>query len=230
MVAGRELWALQSFEEAGEEFSDVLDDAKDDPLASYQLAIWLRGIEAYSYSIVGAANIIKAANAETLDVPPYLARMRYPAFYSDLVLPAAQARGIDPLLLFALVRQESLFDRYATAAAGEKGLTQVIPSTGDYIATQLDWPSYQHAVLFRPYASIAFGAYYLWEQLNRFDFNVPVALAGYNAGPGNAINWLETSGSDPDLFVEAIGIEGTRGYVQRIYEHYHVYRVLYGAG
>lgn len=230
VVAGAELWALQAVNEAGEEFSSLLDDHKFDPLTSYQLAIWLRGIGVYTYSIVGAANILKAANVETLDAPPYLARMRYPAFYSDLVLPEAQARGIDPLLLFALIRQESLFDRYATAAAGEKGLTQVIPSTADYIARQLAWPNYQPTVLFRPYASVAFGAYYLWEQLNRFDFNPPVALAAYNAGPGNAAAWLETAGSDPDLFMEAIAFSGTRLYVQRIYEHYQVYRQLYGAG
>jgi len=84
--------------------------------------------------------------------------------------------------------------------------------------------------LFRPYASIAFGAYYLWEQLNGFEFNTVVGLAAYNAGPGNAASWLATSGSDPDFFVEAIGFPSTRLYVQRIYEHYHTYRQLYGAG
>ena len=111
-------------------------------------------------------------------------------------------RNFDPLVLFALIRQESLFNRYATAAAGEKGLTQVIPPTGDHIAQRLNWPNYQHADLFKPYASIAFGAYYLWEQLNLFDGSVPVALAAYNAGPGNAMSWLAESGPDPDLFVE----------------------------
>ncbi len=230
VVAGHELWALLAVEEAGEEFSSLLDEFKDDPLASYQLAIWLRGIGAYSYSVVGAANVIKRAGIATLQAPPYLARMRYPVFYSDLVIPEAQARGIDPLVLFALIRQESLFDRYATAAAGEKGLTQVIPSTADYIAGRLNWPDYQPSDLFRPYVSVAFGAYYLWEQLNRFDWNVVVGLAAYNAGPGNAATWLEASGSDPDLFVEAITIEGARLYVQRIYEHYHIYRQLYGIG
>lgn len=230
VVAGRELWALLAVYEAGDEFSALLDEFEHDPLASYQLAIWLRSIGAYSYSITGAANVIKQANMTTLQVPAYLARMRYPAYYLDLVIPAMQARGLDPLLLLALIRQESLFDRYATAAAGEKGLTQVIPSTGDYIASRLEWPDYHHAVLFRPYASIAFGAYYLWEQISRFDFNTVVGLAAYNAGPGNASTWLATSGSDPDFFVEAIGFESTQLYVRRIYEHYHTYRRLYGAG
>ncbi len=229
-VAGRELWALQLFTQASEEFTSLLEQYRDDPLASYQLAIWLRGLGAYPESIVGAANVIRRANIDTLQAPPYLARMRYPIFYRDLVIQAAQERGLDPLLLFALIRQESLFDRYATAAAGEKGLTQVIPSTGDYIAGQLNWPDYQHTDLFRPYASVAFGAYYLWEQLSRFNFNVVAGLAGYNAGPGWASEWLAASGGDPDLFMEAISIDGARRYVQLIYEHYNIYRRLYGAG
>lgn len=230
LIAGRELWAVLAVTEASEEFYSLLDEYKDDPLASYQLAIWLRGIGAYPHSITGVANILKKANVPTLAAPAYLARMRYPIFYSDLVIPEAQRYGFDPLLLFALIRQESLFDRYATAAAGEKGLTQVIPSTGDYIATRLNWPDYDHSDLFRPYASIAFGAYYLWEQLSRFGFNIPVGLAAYNAGPGNAASWLEATGSDPDVFIEGIGFEGTRTYVRRLYEHYHVYRQLYGTG
>ncbi len=229
-IAGRELWAVLSVNEASTEFYSLLDDHKEDPLASYQLAIWLRGIGAYPHSIVGAANIIEAANIPTMAAPPYLARMRYPAFYSDLVIPAAQARGLDPLLLLSLIRQESLFDRYATAAAGEKGLTQVIPGTGDHIASRLEWPDYQHTDLFRPYASIAFGAYYLWEQINLFDGNTVVGLAAYNAGPGNAAAWLEESGYDDDRFVEAIGFSSTQAYVRRIYEHYSVYRQLYGNG
>ena len=133
-------------------------------------------------------------------------------------------------LYFCTVSLESLFDTTATAAAGEKGLTQVIPGTAEYIANQLQWPNYQHSVLFRPYAGIAFGAYYLDEQLERFDGNVPAALAGYNAGPGRALDWLSLAGGDPDLFMATITIDSTRGYVQRIYGFYNIYRALYGEG
>ena len=48
----------------------------------------------------------------------------------------AEERAIDPLLMLSLIRQESLFNTLATAAAGEKGLTQVIPPTAQYIADQ----------------------------------------------------------------------------------------------
>ncbi len=230
LVRGSELWAVAAYNEAQAEFDDLLAGFETDGLSSFQIAIYLRSIGAYRASIQAAANVIRAAGIATLDAPPYIARMRYPTYYLDVVLTTAQQHSIDPLLVFSLIRHESLFDTYATAAAGEKGLTQVIPSTGEYIANQLQWPNYQHSDLFRPYAGIAFGAYYLWEQLDRFDFNVPAALSGYNAGPGRAATWLELSGGDPDLFVATISIDSTRLYVQRIYSYYNIYRTLYGAG
>ncbi|MBC7810887.1 MAG: hypothetical protein H7175_07075, partial [Burkholderiales bacterium] len=45
-----------------------------------------------------------------------------------------------------------------------------------------------------------------------------------------AYNWLQVSGSDPDLFMTNISIDSTRGYVQRIYGYHNVYRALYGVG
>lgn len=230
LIRGQELWALAAFSSAKTEFSDLVEAFKADGLASYQLAVYFRERGIYTSSIVAAANVIRAGGVSTLDAPEYLARMRYPIYYNDVVLPVSQQFGIDPLLLFSLIRHESLFDATATAAAGEKGLTQVIPSTGEYIAEQLGWPDYQHTDLFRPYAGVTFGAYYLSEQLNRFDRNAYAALAGYNAGPGRAYDWLALSNGDPDLFMEAITIDSTRLYVQRIYSSYNIYRALYGAG
>ncbi|RMG88272.1 MAG: hypothetical protein D6712_03920, partial [Chloroflexi bacterium] len=171
LVRGRELWAVGAYGDAEEEFTTLLDNLREqnDALSAYQLAIYFRSIGAYMPSIVAAADVIKIAGVTTLQAPPYIARMRYPAYYLDVILDIQARWGTDPLLVLSLIRRESLFDAYATAAAGEKGLMQVIPSTGDYIAEQLNWPDYQHSDLFRPYAAIEFGAYYLQEQLQLFD-------------------------------------------------------------
>jgi soluble lytic murein transglycosylase len=229
LIRGNELWAVGAYEEAEVEFGDAIEANKDNALTSFQLAIFLRGLGAYQPSILAAANIVQSAGGATLAVPPYIARMRYPTYYQEVVVESAQRHNLDPLLLFALIRHESLFDPNATAAAGEKGLTQVIPATAEYIAQQLAWPNFQQTDLFRPYVGAEFGAYFLAEQVNRFDGNVQAALAGYNAGPGRAIQWLDLSGGDPDQFMTAITIDSTRTYVQRIYGFYSIYRALYGA-
>lgn len=229
MLRGRELWVVGAYDSAVDEFFSIINEYSRDGLASYQLAVELRIMGAYYPSIFAAANVIIASGVSTLDAPPYIARMRYPAYYRDVVLEASTERDIDPLVMFSLIRHESLFNTFATAAAGEKGMTQVIPQTGDYIAQQLDWPDYQHSDLFRPYAGVAFGAYFLDENLERFDGNTYAALAGYNAGPGRAIDWLALSGGDPDRFMAAISISSTRLYIQLIYRNYNIYRALYGA-
>lgn len=232
MVRGRELYAVSAFDEAFIEFEDLVDQARDEgnALDSYRLAIYLRGLGIYRESIIAAADVIIASGTGTLEAPPFLARMRFPAYYIDVIQPVATARGIDPLLMLSLIRQESLFNTFATAGAGEKGMMQVIPSTGQYIAEQLNWPDYQHSDLFRPYAGVAFGAFYLDEQLELFDQNAIAALAAYNAGPGRAYDWNALAGGDPDLFMTTITIDSTRRYVQFIYRNYNIYRALYGRG
>ncbi|MBK9125673.1 MAG: tetratricopeptide repeat protein [Chloroflexi bacterium] len=226
---GQALWDLGLFEAAEAEILDLLEAMKDDLATSYALALALSEMGVYYPSQQAAANLIAAAGVGTLDVPPSIARLRFPVPYADLVVQQATEREFNPLLLFALIRHESLFDTTATAAAGEKGLTQVIPGTGDYIAGLLAWPDYEHSDLFQPQAGIAFGAAYLDEQLDRFGQDAVAALAGYNAGPGRAIAWREAAGPGDDAFINAIAIGSTRLYVQRIYTFFTIYRALYGA-
>ncbi len=230
IVRGRELWAVGAFADAEDEFYDVLEDYELDGLASYQLAIFFRILGSYTPSMQGAANMITAAGLSTVQAPAYIARMRYPLFYLETLQRIAQEYDLDPLLLASLIRHESLFNTNATGGAGEKGLTQVIPSTGEYIAEQINWPDYQHRDLFRPHAGIEFGAYYLSEQMQRFNRNPYAALAGYNAGPGRSQQWLQLSGGAPDAFMSTITIESVQRYIQRIYRNYNIYRTLYGKG
>lgn len=230
-VRGQELWTVAAYDEAQDEFDSILDEAREagDVLRAYQMAIYLRDLGAYLPSIVAAADVIVAAQVPTLDAPAYIARMRYPAYYVDLVQPQAAQYGFDPLLMLALMRQESLFDATAVSIANAKGLTQVIPSTATYIAGQLNWPDFQDSDLFKPYVGVAFGAYYLDEQLRLFDGNKAAALAAYNAGPGYTLDWVRLSGGDVDALVATITFDETKRYVQRIYSHYTIYRALYGA-
>lgn len=230
MIRGQELWTVAAYDEAQDEFDALLDEARGnrDALRAYQLAHFFRDIGDFYSSIVAAADVIVASGQSTLEVPPYIARMRYPAYFVGLVEEQATAYGFDPLLMLGLIRQESLFNPNATSVANALGLAQVIPSTAQYIAEELNWQNFSPSDLYRPYVGVAFGAFYLDEQLRIFDGNKAAALAAYNAGPGYTLDWVNLSGGDVDSLVATITFDETKRYVQRIYSHYTIYRELYG--
>lgn len=231
LIRGEELWGLAAYQEALTEFTGLLDEARTnkDALTSYQLAVYLRERGAFSSSIVAAADVIVASGVPTLQAPAYIARMRYPIYYAHLVQAHQAKYGFDALVLFALMRQESLYNTNAISSAQARGLTQVIPSTGRYIAGKLNYPNFQDADLYRPHVGVAFGAFYLDEQLRLFKGNVAAALAAYNAGPGRALDWVKLSGGGIDAMMVTIQFAETRSYLERIYSHYAIYRALYGA-
>ncbi len=227
---GLELWRLGHFEDARWELEVVREATRSDALAQYQLALLFRDIGLYRSSILCAVRAISLSPTDGfLDAPPFVARLAYPTYYEDLALENAQLSGLDPLLVFALIRQESLFESLAASWASARGLMQVIPATGDEIHADLGWPpGYETADLYRPYISLRFGTHYLAKQRDQFDGRLDVALAAYNGGPFNAQRWLESAGDDPDLFRELVTFSETRTYIQRIKEHLAVYQALYG--
>jgi soluble lytic murein transglycosylase len=162
------------------------------------------------------------------DPPRALLTLVYPVKYLEQINAAAQEYGVSPLLLLALVRQESFFDAGAASFAGALGLTQVVPATGQDIAAALGITDFREADLFKPEVSLRFGAYYIASQLEGFGGNIAPALAAYNGGPGNAARWTETAGADPDLLLETIDFEETRSYLELVLEHYAFYRYVYG--
>ncbi|MBN1316328.1 MAG: transglycosylase SLT domain-containing protein [Anaerolineales bacterium] len=227
---GRRLWELGMRGEARIELEQLRVSFVNDPAASYQLAIAFRDMGLFRSSIISAFQLIQLSDAiSPLDVPPFIARLSYPVYYLDLVEPIAAEYNVDPLLIFALIRQESLFEGFATSWAYAQGLMQIIPSTGQDIANKLAWPNYSNQDLYKPYLNVKFGIFYLAEQLDLFDGKEYVALSAYNGGPGNALYWQSVAPDDLDLYVEVIYLSETRKYVQRIYNHYTIYRALYGA-
>jgi soluble lytic murein transglycosylase len=182
----------------------------------------------HDVALNASARLLSGLGAfERLDAPLAIEALLYPTAYEDEVLAAAEAEGVPPLLLLALVRQESAFDPDAGSTAGAMGLTQVIEPTGAAIAESLgvDWDL---SLLFEPETSLRFGAHYLAEQLERFDGNVVAALAAYNAGPGSAQRWLdEQRYPGADGYLHTVDFTETRAYLQRVLENYAWYRYLY---
>lgn len=230
LARGLELWRLGRPEEAKGELEALRQATAGDALTQYRLALLFRDIGLYRSSIIAASMLLRLVGVSPPDAPPFLARLAYPTYYEDLIVAEAEREGLSPLLLFALVRQESLFESLATSSAAAHGLMQVIPSTGEYIAGQLGWPpDYRTSDLYRPLVSVRFGTWYLARQRDRFG-RLDVALAAYNGGPSNAQRWLDAAGEDADMFLERITLGETRLYLQRIREHYAVYAALYGTG
>lgn len=228
---GTELWTLGQYQEARSEFEQLRKEVDFDPVSSYRLANYLRELGLYRSSIYAARQVLNLADmndAETLNAPAYFNHIRFGNYYSELVHTASQSYDIHPLLLYSVIRQESLFEGFVRSSAGARGLMQIIPATGADIAQKAGWPQdYSPDDLYRPKVNINFGARYLNLQRNYFDGNMYAALAAYNGGPGNASLWLDAAGDDYDLFLESIRFQETRKYIKGITEIFSIYRRLY---
>ncbi|NDJ35157.1 MAG: transglycosylase SLT domain-containing protein, partial [Chloroflexi bacterium] len=228
LARAQELWTLGMEEDAKQDFEAIRVAYRDDPLASYQLAVTFRDIGLYRSSIMSAGAVYRLAGIHPLEGPDFLARLFYPVYFDDLVVAYSQQYDLDPLFVFSLIYQESLFEGFATSSASAQGLMQIWPPTGEDIAVALNWPDYRTSELRRPVVSVAFGTWLLNEEAERFDGDRFAMLAAYNGGPGNTATWLDGTNGDPDLFVESITFSETARYIKRIYEHYHIYQTLYG--
>lgn len=205
----------------------VLDDSRNDIAALYWLARRWSDEGETSLAARAATTLVERLRERRAPAPPEdLLRVAYPPAYIDVAEPFIDDAGIDPLLMLALVRQESFYDADAGSVAGALGLTQVIPSTGEGIAAELG-VEFRPQLLFRPNVSLRFGASYLGSQLDAFGRNAYHALAAYNGGPGTARQALGRAGDDIDLFVEELEFSETRAYVLLVMEHYAQYRHLY---
>ena len=208
----------------------MLSAFNDDAVAQYTLAIYYRDLGLYWPSIKAAQQLIRMSPAGSIEnAPIFLARLVYPIYYANLVVPEAETQQIDPLVVYALMRQESAFEFTATSSVGARGLTQIMPATGEEIAHDLKWPNYQLSDLYRPVISVKFGVYYLWRYgLDYLDGDIIAAWAAYNGGPGNARAWKDAANGDVDLFVENIPISQTRDYIELLRENLAMYQRLYG--
>jgi soluble lytic murein transglycosylase len=226
---GTLLLRLGHFDEGRADLEALREATVGDALTQYRLALYFRDVGLYRSSIIAAATVWRLSGAPPIqEAPRFLGCLIYPTYYSDLVETEATARNLSPLFVYALLRQESLFEGYATSFAAAHGLMQVIPPTGQEIFNALGWPpGYETRDLYRPMVSVHYGVWYLARQRDYIDGNLFAGMAAYNGGPGNSMRWWTAADADQDLFVELIAFAETRTYVERIREHYARYAWLY---
>jgi soluble lytic murein transglycosylase len=155
-------------------------------------------------------------------------QMLFPLPYRDDVIRQAKARGLDPWLVAALIRQESEFNPSAKSHAGAYGLMQLMPPTGRELGRKDGVAVTSTAMLLNPALSIQLGTLYFKGQLGAWNGNLPQTLAAYNAGPGRLKQWLAwMTFNEPAEFIESIPFNETREYVQAVLRNADMYRALY---
>lgn len=229
---GVEFWQVGMYEQARAEFEVVRESVRHDPVDSFRLGNYLLDLGCYRPAIFAIRQVLTLAglddHADSLNAPPYFKHVRYGLYYDDIVWPASTENEVDPLFTTSLIRQESLFEGFVRSNAGARGLMQIIPPTGESIATTMGWPpNYKDDDLYSPYVSIRMGTFYLKANLRLLNGDIYAALAAYNGGPGNAQAWQSIAKGDPDLMLEVIRFSETRNYIRGIYETYTIYRSIY---
>lgn len=112
-----------------------------------------------------------------------------------------------------------------SSVVGAKGLMQVMPETADWVAPQVGLKEFKLA---DPLDNLKMGTWYLNYTHGEWDGNSMLAIASYNAGPGNVADWVTRfKNEDVDSFVEKIPFPETRGYVEKVFENYWNYMRLY---
>jgi soluble lytic murein transglycosylase len=145
--------------------------------------------------------------------------LRYPRPYAPEVADASKQTQVPPDWILAVMRQESLFRKDAVSRADARGLMQMQPATASAVAHRWHLPPPSRDSLFDPAVAVPLGVTYLRELLDRYDGQLALSLAAYNAGPLSVARWLPPRRIDADVWIENIPYTETRGYVQHILEH-----------
>jgi soluble lytic murein transglycosylase len=160
-----------------------------------------------------------------------LLRILYPFPYRTLITEEARERGLDPFVVAALTRQESMFEARITSPAGARGLMQIMPATGRRLADAAGLDEWDAEVLYHPEVNVHLGTRYLAQHMEEYDGSLPAVFSAYNAGAHRVEWWREFPeyGRD-ELFTERIPFRETRDYVKILTRNLAVYEGLYGSG
>jgi peptidoglycan lytic transglycosylase len=157
---------------------------------------------------------------------PVAERVRYPRAYWDLFQPSSTRLALDPYLVLALSRQESLFNPRATSSSNARGLMQLIPSTARKMASQEGMDT-EKIALYDPSVNVKLGTTYLKNLFEMFHGDEFHAVAAYNGGENAVSKWIAKSPGPDDEWVENIAYKETREYVKKVIGGRREYLLLY---
>lgn len=141
--------------------------------------------------------------------------------------------GTNWTLVHALARQESQFAENAISHAGARGLMQFMPATAQEESRRANMSYSASRLIDDPQYAMQLGSNHIERLLSYYDGSYPLAIAAYNAGPGNVNRWLRENG-DPRTgsvdwlrWIEEVGFFETKNYIHRVIENAVVYETLY---
>ena len=158
----------------------------------------------------------------------FVARRVFPLEHRDIIVENAERYDVDKYLIMAIIRAESSFRVTVVSHAGAIGLMQIMPQTGEHIASRIGVEDYTQDMLYDPAINIQFGTWYISQLIEQFNGNLDTALAAYNAGRNKVRGWLaneefSTDGENLDY----IPYTETRNFVSRVNLYRTIYRILY---
>jgi soluble lytic murein transglycosylase len=152
----------------------------------------------------------------------------YPFPHRELVLNYSTAYHVDPYLVLSVIKAESRFYSNAHSRTGARGLMQIMPDTGTWIARELQLKGFNEEKLYEPAFNIPIGIWYLSYLNNVFGGNTIKALAAYNAGESKVKRWLVSGAWTGEMQdIEKIPYKETREYIDRVLYNYQVYKRIY---
>jgi soluble lytic murein transglycosylase len=188
----------------------------------------LRRLIAFYPSVDGHGAALRLARrlGSQANMPPsQYQRVMYPLGFWSLISSAAADVQVDPILVAALIRQESLYDPDARSPADAWGLMQLLPRTAERVAGA----PVPIEALRDPERNIELGTRHLADLLAAFGGDPLKALAAYNGGEHAVAKWEHRfPSSERDEWVEAISYRETRDYVKKVIGGYREYVRLYG--
>ncbi|MGL4344702.1 MAG: lytic transglycosylase domain-containing protein [Cellulosilyticaceae bacterium] len=152
----------------------------------------------------------------------------YPTPYEEWIASEAKAYGVDPLLIYAMIKVESGFDENALSRSGAKGLMQIMDGTGKWGAEECGLTEYTTNHLFNPRINIKIGVWYIARLINQYKGDIDTALTAYNAGSGNVAKWKGNQAYSQDgIKLDKIPFKETASYIKKVNFHYKIYHMLY---
>lgn len=155
--------------------------------------------------------------------------IRYPLRYEELIVRNADEFSLEPWHVAAVVRCESSFREAVTSEVGARGLMQIMPDTGEWLAGKFDEKSiYTDDMLYQPETNLKYGCWYLNWLMKRYSGDRTLVTAAYHAGHGTVDKWLANPEVSPDgKTLSVIPYASTRTYVERILTACEKYQELY---